>query len=388
MSHHVTSKQIVWIVPALDFGGVETLCTELAPVLVSRNVQITVINLGKAGRAARALAGHGISVYNLGGSVRPWALSTLYRVYRLLRVLRPSLVHCRVVEANWLGGITCVVLGIPFFVEEVGVPRRRSWMGNVLRRGLYARSARVISVSSATHDWLSERGFFSGSSGETRGITLPNPVDSAKYHRERGAPNDRSSASGKHDAVVIGTVCRLVEEKGIDVLLASLSSISTDQRAVEVRVVGDGPMREQLETQACSLKKKFGQRHMHSPRPFPRVVFCGYREDVPTQLKDLDIFVLPSRTEGVSLSLLEAMAAGVACVGTTVGDTPRLLAEERGICVAPDDPVALAKALNALSQDSNLRRSMASRAERYVRKHHSLETYSEKLLSLYETCAS
>ncbi|MEX1026539.1 MAG: glycosyltransferase family 4 protein [Candidatus Paceibacterota bacterium] len=377
-------SHVVWIVPALDFGGVETVCQESAPMLRRRGVRVTVINLGTEGRAARALAAQGTTVHTLDGSIRPYSLNTIRRIRAVLRAARPSLVHCRVVEANWLGGLAALSLGIPFVVEEVGVPRGRSWLGNWLRRMLYARADRVISVSRTTQAWFEERGYFSGPDGRTRGVVLSNPVDHTVYDRRYAAPESPSPRSmqpfpADRGAVVIGTVCRLAEEKGIDVLLAAasilrakLDALDTHEQ-IEIRIVGDGPLRNALESQARALKG--------SP---VRVVWAGYAETVADWLCTFDIFVLPSRTEGTSRSLLEAMASGVACVGTAVGDTPGLLADGRGVCVGSEDPAALAVALRSLSIDPDRRRSLASRAARFVREQYSPDAYIQHVISLYD----
>lgn len=139
--------------------------------------------------------------------------------------------------------------------------------------------------------------------------------------------------SGRRDrvgAARLGTVGRLIPEKGLDVLLAAMPKILATRPAV-LTVVGDGPERTALE---------------HKARGLP-VEFVGYLEapsDVASFLRSIDVFVMPSRWEGLPNALLEALACGVPVVATDVSGMAEA-AEGNALLVPPDQPVALAEAV-------------------------------------------
>lgn len=167
---------------------------------------------------------------------------------------------------------------------------------------LYRRAAAVIAVSQEIAGILAAAGI--DAEVIPNGVPLPEPVVPTGERR------------------VVGTLGRLVPEKGIDVLLAATRDLD-----VEVRIGGDGPLREELERDA-------------------RATFAG-RVDAEEFLRGLDVFVLASRTEGLPFALLEAMALGLPCVATSVGDVPEAL-RGAGALVPPDDVDALREAIRTV----------------------------------------
>ncbi len=141
-------------------------------------------------------------------------------------------------------------------------------------------------------------------------------------------------------------------------------------------VVGEGPELTALRSLAESLGVA------------DRVRFEGARQDVVAYLRAADIFVLPSRSEGLSNALLEAMACGLACVATPVSGTAELLADRRGVLVPPGDVAAWAGALGPLSADAAARSEIGARAAAHVRATFSIEATADKLVAAYERVLS
>jgi glycosyltransferase involved in cell wall biosynthesis len=144
--------------------------------------------------------------------------------------------------------------------------------------------------------------------------------------------------------VRLGTVARLTPQKGIDVLLTAVAELRTRGHDVELVVAGDGRDRATLERAAAGLP----------------VSFLGHVDDVGAVLSTLDVFVLASRAEGLPLALLEAMAAGLPCVATEVGDVPAAVGDA-AVVVPPEDAVALAAALDDLVGDGDRRETLGDR---------------------------
>jgi glycosyltransferase involved in cell wall biosynthesis len=115
------------------------------------------------------------------------------------------------------------------------------------------------------------------------------------------------------------------------------------------------------------------------------VRLAGFRTDVPRILAASDIFVLPSLQEAAGTALREAMAAGVACIGTNVGGIPEsIIHDDTGLLVPPADAGALAQAIIRLLEDPQKTRTLAARGQAYVEDHFTLEPASAKMEAFYE----
>src|SRR5262249_3445877 len=164
----------------------------------------------------------------------------------------------------------------------------------------------------------------------------------------------RAEADVPPRACVVTSVARLAAQKGLDVLLAAIADMPADD--IRVWLAGDGPERTALEAPAVRLDVA------------DRVGFLGRRDDVRDLLEATDVFVLPSRTETTPIALLEAMAAGRACVATDVGDCGSMLdGGHAGRVVGPGDARALAAALGELAADEALRARLGVAARERAR---------------------
>jgi glycosyltransferase involved in cell wall biosynthesis len=166
----------------------------------------------------------------------------------------------------------------------------------------------------------------------------------------------------------VGTVGRLVPEKNYSLLLHAVAAI----RDVNVVFVGDGPLREELQKQAG-----------------PNTSFLGQRADVAELLASFDVFVLSSTTEGMSIALLEAMAAGCPIVVTAVGGNVELIQHmQTGLVVPPNDDVALRNAIDRLLSDRALAARLGAAARAAVEKRYSVKVMTERYEQLWRQLAT
>jgi glycosyltransferase involved in cell wall biosynthesis len=166
-------------------------------------------------------------------------------------------------------------------------------------------------------------------------------------------------------------VGRLSEVKDLPTLLHAFSILPVDLGTrVRLYLVGDGIERKSLERECAALG--LGER----------VFFMGTRSDVSDLLIAGDAFVMSSRTEGLPVALLEAMAAGLPCVATAVGGIPKLFANRRGLLAPPQDPERLASQMEELVRTPALREELASNAIANVRENYSLDGISDRYLAL------
>jgi glycosyltransferase involved in cell wall biosynthesis len=189
------------------------------------------------------------------------------------------------------------------------------------------------------------------------------PLPATEPRRDEALRNSLAGA-----APLAVTVARLTQQKGIDTLVRA----AADAPGVQFAVVGDGPERTRLEAAARSLGVA------------DRVRFLGHRHDVPDLVAAADVFVLPSRWEGSSLALLEAMAAGKPVVATAVGGTRELVTDgETGILVPPDDATALADAVRSLALDATRAGALGAAARARVAAEFEISAKTEALTDLY-----
>ena len=176
-----------------------------------------------------------------------------------------------------------------------------------------------------------------------------------------------------NQAPVIGCVCAQRVEKGIDTLLRAFARLPRDGPHAELLLVGDGPARAAIEALAASLG--LGSRIRFEP---------GTNDVVPW-LQRIDIFVLPSRSEALSNSLMEAMACGCTPVASRAGGNPELIAnEENGLLFPVGDDEELANSLARLLGDEALRRRLASAAATRIAGEFSLAAAARRMGEIYE----
>jgi glycosyltransferase involved in cell wall biosynthesis len=191
---------------------------------------------------------------------------------------------------------------------------------------------------------------------------LYNAVDLAPFENRKPAPQVREELGLPLDQPVVGLVARLDHRaKGHLELIEAMVRLK-DRHVFHALLVGGGRRQEEMQELAASLG--LGER----------VHFLGNRRDVPDLLGAMDFFVLPSHSEGVSLAVLEAMAAGLPVVVSAVGGLPEIVShEENGLLIPPKDPEALAASLARLLENPDLARSLGQKAREHIEEKYSLE---------------
>lgn len=197
-----------------------------------------------------------------------------------------------------------------------------------------------------------------------------------------GVEHDRIAARSNyalHHPPRLIYVGRLHEQKGVDVLLQAFGQLIERDLAQGacLKIVGDGPLRNAL----VSLAEDLNISH--------RVEFFGETNCVLEQLYQADIFVLPSRAEGISNALLEAMACGLPVVVSEVpGNADVVQDEENGLVFTTEDPNSLAQALSLLLEQSDLRQQLGRMARQTVEERYSLNFVADRYIAMYQELLS
>jgi glycosyltransferase involved in cell wall biosynthesis len=201
---------------------------------------------------------------------------------------------------------------------------------------------------------------------------VANGVDVAAIDAARPGKAVRRELGLPEGVPVIGLVGRLDHwGKGHKELFEAMASLM-ERHPVHALIVGGGRRIDEVRQLADNLGLA-GAVH-----------FLGPRHDVPELLNAMDIFVLPSYSEGVSLALLEAMAAGLPVIATAVGGLPEVVTDgENGLLIPPRDAGALAGALERLLSDPAWAQHLGANARAYVREHYSLDRLGREINEIY-----
>ena len=348
---------IAFCITELDRGGAELALSQLVLGLNRDEWLPRVYCLGPRGHFADVIEAGGVAVECFGGTGVMSLPRVLVRLTLALRRARPAVLQTFLFHANIVGRIAGRLARVPRIVSGIRVADRRSrWYGRLDRwtNGLVDHNVCVsqgVAEFSITESGLSPRKL----------SVIPNGVDYERFHS--ASPADLTEFGVPQGSPVIITVGRLEDQKGIDILLTAASLVLHDHRDCHFLIVGDGCDRAALESQATQL----GIANS--------VHFVGQRADVPNLLKASTAFVLPSRWEGMSNALLEAMAAGLPVVATAVeGSTELIRSGETGLLVSPSQSEDLANAIRSTLEEPDRAREMAVSAQVIVKSGYTTES--------------
>lgn len=340
-----------------------------------------VVVCKEAGPFTEALARAGIACHCVPELVREispvhdWR--ALRRLAKLFREERFDIVHTHSSKTGILGRLAGRLAGVPVVMHTVhgyAFPAAR----NAFQSGLYLSlewlGARIADALVLLKQDDLDVARLRLHASQKRLHLLPNGVDVARYAPRTEARSEirRHRLGIDDDCVAVGMVGRLWQQKNPDCFVRAAIRLLQDGRNVQFYLVGDGERAAELE--ACIREAGHADR----------IRILGWRDDVHELLAGLDVFVLPSRWEGLPLAILEAMSAGLP---TVVSDIPgnRDLVEHEvdGHLFRPDDDADLAARLEPLIADAGLRRQMGGNARDKVLRHYDLAERVKKMESLY-----
>ncbi|NUP90488.1 MAG: glycosyltransferase [Candidatus Sumerlaeia bacterium] len=365
--------RILEIIYGNTLGGAEVLLREMLRVADAGRFEwhLCVLRRGAALREYEALAAERpVTLHHVpcGAGLDPLCL---LRLTRLMRRLRPDVVHTHLFRADVHGRWAARRARVPAVLSTIHV--FSSARSRLIRDGLDRITARWADRIIGCTQTVTDQEIHRLRLPPGKAITIPNgaplgrftaPKDPGPLRREFGiAPDER----------VIGTVGRLNPEKNHADFLRMARRVLDQRPDVRFVIVGDGQTRASLERLASDL------------RIAGHVVFTGPRSDIPVLMALFDAFVLSSLWEASPITLLEAMASGVPCIAADAGGCRDLVKrEETGWLVPPRDPEALAAAVLEVLAGGDHVREIASRARQRVLDHHSIEQFTRAHEALYQ----
>jgi glycosyltransferase involved in cell wall biosynthesis len=354
-------------------GGAERQIASLSRYLRELNVELHVVTRRYAGLPSFEVIDN-VPVHRIPIAGPKATAAIMFIFYSLLKIhsLKPDLLHAH----ELLSPATIAVFGKWFFKKPV--------LAKILRGGQLGDLAKVKAgmISNLRLDFLAsnidafavisreiDSELASIGVPEAKRIFLPNGVDTERF---QPVPREEKTVLRKKlnlpDGKMVIYCGRLQPEKRVDQLISAWSQVQGQEKEARLVIVGTGPEESRLRTMANE-----------------KITFTGAVDDVPSYLNAADVYVLPSSAEGLSNSLLEAMACGLPVVATDVGGAPDLIEHgNRGLLIPPDAPGKLADALLLMLGDEKIRARCGAGARKYVMEHYSLPKMAQRMRDLYD----
>jgi glycosyltransferase involved in cell wall biosynthesis len=359
-------KRVMQLVLSLSPGGTERLVVEICKGLQSR-VDSVVCCLDEAGAWAAELDALGIPVIALGR--RPGFHPELARkIADVIRSNRIDVVHCHHYSPYVYGLLASLITGVKLVFTEHGrlhdgQPSRKRQLVNPL---LSLLPGRIFAVSGDLRQHMIKEGF------PARCIeVIYNGIDPGPRPSEAARVAARAALGLSQDAFVIGTAGRLDPVKNLALLLQAHALVRDRVPGAQLAIIGDGPERAALESRAAALGASGS------------VMFAGYRSDVRALMQAFDVYVNSSNYEGVSLTILEAMASGVPVIATSVGGNPEVVVDVETGYLVPSSAPAIGDAIARLAHQPHVRRKLGDAARWRVRRHFSIGRMVDQYAAVY-----
>lgn len=372
--------RICMVVNNLDVGGLEKVVLSLLGSLDPARFEVSLACLKGEGKLfsdalvppERRLVLQSDRVKSFGVvKVDPFTLLALRKFFREMRV---DIVHAHNFGPLIYGGLAARSLGRarPRVVYSEHNQVNSASERDLKKFRLYVRLAdQIVAVSEDLQRILE------GKLSVTRPVrVIHNGIDDARFATASGT-RVREELGIAPDEIVIGTAVVLSKQKGITYLVEAAKEVTRRVPKARIVVAGDGPLRQELMAQAEAAG--LGSR----------MLFPGYRRDIPDLLASFDIYVLSSLWEGLPLALLEALRLGKPIVCTSVGGNPEVIEDGvHGYLVPPKDPAKLADRLVRVAEDAPMRERIKTSSPARFHEHFSLAAMTEQHEQLFREQAS
>ena len=376
MTRRVPKIRVCHVAMADLWAGAEAqLAILLRSLAKLADLEVSAI-LFNAGWLARELHDAGVRTHVILEAERN-PLSILRELSDYFRRNQVDVLHTHKYKDNILAALASVGHGVPYRVRTVhGAPEPFAGLqsfkmtvygglDSVVNRWVVDR---LLAVSFALRERLVER------FGIDKVTCVHNAVDLARIRVTTDLLNLRKELGVDQHDFVIGTMGRLHPVKGLDVFLRAARIIKDHGKRAKFIIAGDGPLRGQLQ----ALAQQSGLAR--------EVMFLGHRSDGNNILGLMDLFVLPSLSEGIPLVLLEALALARPVVATAVGGIPEVVEHEiSGLLVTAGDHDDLAKACLTVMDDPALAQSLGHAGRKRVEEAFSADVMAENVANVYRT---
>ena len=348
--------RIVHVIDSMEVGGAEVIVATLCRIHRQMGHDPSVVCLYATGALGEQLRSEGISVECIGQMSTP---ALIWRLFQRLRLLNPDVVHCHNAMATIAGAWVGKLRGATVISTRHGLVAPPHKIRREIKFSITGRACDwVVGVCDATVKNLRSLPF-------ARGLRMTRIYSGAPI---AGPSGERQ----KNDLFTLVSVGRLVALKDFETSLRAFAAAHSRLTATRLIIVGDGP-------QAPILKSLANELGVAAD-----VLFTGETTDIWQHLQVADAFLMSSRSEGLPIALLEAMAGGLPAIVTDVGGMSEVIRlTDSGLIVPVGDHRAMAEAIVRLAQDRPLRQRMRAAATSAYQNCFTPEQMAERYLGLY-----
>jgi glycosyltransferase involved in cell wall biosynthesis len=371
-------KTVLQLRSSIGFFGAENVILELARGLQQTDYRPLIGVFKNGAPAAEALAEvaqrYGIATVGFGDQ-RPFDLMAAAAIRNFIKEQQIDIVHSHGYKANVYaqtvkhGVATRTMATCHPWTETAYSLKSRVYTR--LDKFLLPRFDRIVAISEAVKTEVLQAKVPSH-----KVTVIPNGIDLERFNTNGEKQKIRAALGLPTEGVIVGTIGRLVPEKGQHLLIEAAAYMAKKILNFFYLIVGDGPLRQSLQEQA----RKAGLEN--------RFIFLGVSDQIPLLLGLMEVFVLPSLSEGLPMVLLEAMAAKRPIVATNVGAIPQVLRDrESGLIIKPN-AVELADAVFYLLNHPAIAQSFGQKAFDRVRDEYSSQKMTQAYVAVYDTLSA
>lgn len=363
--------RILHICHSLNVGGLERIVVDLAKGFTDKGHYVEICCLEKKEPLGINAEEMGIKVFSLGK--RPGiSLSMHMRILKMLARGKYHVIHTHN-EAGLIYGLPATFFrGVYNTVhtehgKEPDYKKRK--VLQTIEGFLLRRVKNIVAVSDDLKSFI-ERSF----SIDSKSIAvIHNGIDVDYFYRPECCEETKRKLGIDRNSFVIGNISRLVTLKNHIFLFKIFRELIKDYPNLKLVLVGNGPLLNSLKTSSIEMGiSSF-------------VIFLGERDDVPQLLSAFDMFILPSLTEGISITLLEAMASGTPVVASDVGGNPEIIKNERtGFLIALHETDKWIFSIRSIIEDFNKRKQISEAGRKFVRERFSLTGMLKQYEKIYK----
>lgn len=361
MSSEEAQINVLHLVDTLELGGLERVVSDLALGLERKKYRVEVCCIVRGGVVAEELLQQGINVHVLGiQKYGKW--KNIKKLALLLRESEVDIVHMHGAFSQKIGVIAALIAGVPVKIVHIHTTfynlNRRNRLIDKLSRYFVDR---IVYISESSLESFNKKGYKNGKKSVIIYNGVRAPVQNDAIEKESG--------------LICAVVASLSPHKGHKYLLRAIHQIKDYDARVKLWIIGGGPLKGELENLVQELDIN------------NQVEFLGIRNDVGHLLNEVDIFILPSIREGMSLAIVEAMAYGKAIIASNVGGIPELIKDgQTGLLVEPANAETIAKKICCLIEDCEMRKYLGRQACLAYKRRFTLDRMIDKIEKLYEQC--
>jgi glycosyltransferase involved in cell wall biosynthesis len=360
--------RVVYLAHTLAVGGAEEMVLNLVRYL-PQEFERAVVCIDEPGPIGDEIRKTGVPFHALGlrpGLRRP---IDLLRLQRFIHRCEPTIVHTFLLTASLYGRFAAMLARVPIVIgTEVNIYERKQPMHRLAESWLMRQTDAVIASAGSVRDFYVDQ--IHADPGKV--VVIYNAVDWSQLETTTAREAFRAEMGLPSGAPVAGIIARLTEQKAHRILFDAIAS-RAELSALHLLVIGDGELRDEL-------RRRVDQLGLSG-----RVHFAGARRDLGNILNAIDLFVMPSLWEGLPLSLVLAMGAGLPVIASRVAGIPEVVQDNvSGLLVDPGDTTQLAGAMVRLLQDNGLGARLGQEGRAFVRPRFGVDGYIASMTALYD----